>query len=298
VWLHRELFAQGVELGAPPDPYSAVGQTWGLLPLVPDRIVRDNYRYFRRLVRSAVRSAGMLRIDHVMGLLRQFWVPHGLTARDGGYVRFPFEELFAIVALEASRTQTLVIGEDLGVVPPGLRERMQELHLLRSQVVCFERYDDGSFKAPERYAHNALATINTHDMPPLLGYFNALDVDQLVVLGILPDRASADRVHAERSIAKAQLVQLLEREGLWPRHTVVDDAEWTVAVHKLLARTRSLLVAASLDDICLETEPLNVPGVASAEHPSWAKRMQLSIEELAQDETVLRCLAALRERSA
>lgn len=296
VWLHRELFARGVELGAPPDAYSAVGQSWGLLPLVPERLVEDNYRYFRRLARSAVRSAGMLRIDHVMGLLRQFWVPLGSTARDGGYVRFPFEELCAIVALEASRTQTLVIGEDLGVVPAGLRERMQELSLLRSQVVCFERDDDGQFKGPERYAANALATINTHDMPPLLGYFNALDVEQLRVLGILPDDDSSDRLRADRALAKAQLLQLLAREGLWPHGGAITDAEWTVAVHRLLARTRSLLVAASLDDICLETEALNVPGVASPEHPSWAKRMRMSVEALAQDETVLRCLAALRER--
>jgi glycogen operon protein len=296
VWVHRELFARGVELGAPPDAYSEVGQSWGLLPLVPERLVQDNYRYFRRLARSAVRSAGMLRIDHVMGLLRQFWVPHGATARDGGYVRFPFEELCAIVALEASRTQTLVIGEDLGVVPAGLRERMHELSLLRSQVVCFERDDDGQFKGPDRYAHGALATVNTHDMPPLLGYFNGLDVDQLRVLGIVSDGESTERLRAERSRAKAQLLELLEREGLWPPSAPISDAEWTVAVHQLLSRTRSLLVAASLDDVCLETEPLNVPGVASAEHPSWAKRMRMSIEALAQDETVLRCLAALRER--
>jgi glycogen debranching enzyme GlgX/4-alpha-glucanotransferase len=296
VWVHRELFARGVELGAPPDAYSAVGQTWGLLPLVPERLVQDNYRYFRRLARSAVRSAGMLRVDHVMGILRQFWVPHGLTARDGGYVRFPFEELCGIVALEASRTQTLVIGEDLGVVPAGLRERMAELSLLRSQVVCFERFDDGTFKAPESYAPSALATINTHDMPPLLGYFNALDVDQLLLLGILPDAESGKRLRAERILAKAQLLQLLEREGLWPRDAELTDADWTVAVHRLLARVGSQLVAASLDDVCLETEPLNVPGVASAEHPSWAKRMRMSVEALSKDETVLRCLEALRER--
>jgi 4-alpha-glucanotransferase len=265
---------------------------------VPERLVQDNYRYFRRLARSAVRSAGMLRIDHVMGVLRQFWVPHGSTARDGGYVRFPFEELCAIIALEASRTQTLVIGEDLGVVPAGLRERMHELSLLRSQIVCFERDDDGQFKSPKRYAQSALATVNTHDMPPLLGHFNALDVEQLRVLGILPDEASAERMREERAAAKAQFLLALEREGLWPANTPISDADFTVVVHEFLARTRSLLVAASLDDVCLETEPLNVPGVASVEHPSWAKRMSLSVEALAKDETVLRCLAALRQRYA
>jgi len=297
VWAHRELFARGVALGAPPDPYSATGQSWGLLPLLPNALAADQYAYFRRLAKSAVRSAGMLRVDHVMGLSRQFWVPDGATAREGGYVRFPFEELCGILALEASRTQTLVVGEDLGVVPSGLRERMEELSLLRSQVVCFERDDSGVFKPPSRYAHAALATINTHDMPPLLGYFNGLDVDQLRVLGILPDDASAERLREERKAGKAALLELLEREGLWPPKEGVGDVEWTVAVHQLLARTRSVLVAASLDDLCLETEPLNVPGVASAEHPSWAKRMRLTIEALAGDETVLRCLSVIRERN-
>jgi 4-alpha-glucanotransferase len=162
--------------------------------------------------------------------------------------------------------------------------------------VCFERYDDGQFKAPERYAEGALATINTHDMPPLLGYFNALDVEQLLVLGILPDEASAQRLREERAQAKAQLIQVLERVGLVQHGVPLSDADFTVAVHKFLARTSAQLVAASLDDVCLETEPLNVPGVASAEHPSWAKRMKMSVEGLSKDETVQRCLAALRER--
>ncbi|MEY4580335.1 MAG: hypothetical protein RL701_5038 [Pseudomonadota bacterium] len=306
VWAHRDLFARGVELGAPPDPYSAVGQSWGLVPLMPHALVQDRFTYFRRLARSAVRSAGMLRIDHVMGLTRQFWVPTGASAREGGYVRFPFEELCGILALEAQRTQTLVIGEDLGVVPPGLRERMAELSFLRSQVLCFERDDSGAFKGPSRYAQAALATVNTHDMPPLLGYFNALDVEMLRVLGVLPDGPSEARVRAERAEAKAALLELLQREGLWPppsaaagaRVPDAEDAAWTVAVHRLLARVNSVLVAASLDDVCLEIEPLNVPGVASPDHPSWTKRVRLSVEQLAKDPAVLASLAALRERGA
>jgi len=297
VWAHPDLFARGVELGAPPDAYSAVGQSWGLLPLKPRALIQDRFQYMKRLARSAVRSAGMLRIDHVMGLTRQFWVPNGSTALEGGYVRFPFEELCGILALEASRTQTLVIGEDLGVVPAGLRERMSELGLLRSQVVCFERDDDGSFKAPSRYAPSALATVNTHDLPPLLAYFDALDVEMLRVLGIVVDGPSEARLRGERAAAKAALLDLLRAQGLLLDHGyAVSDSEWTVAVHQLLARVESVLVAASLDDLCLEVEPLNVPGVASAEHPSWAKRMRLSVEALARDEGVLRSVAALRAR--
>jgi glycogen operon protein len=298
VWSQRGLFARGVCLGAPPDPYSATGQTWGLLPLLPHRLRRDNYRYFRWLARSAVRHAGMLRVDHVMGLLRQFWVPDGCGARDGAYVRFPFEELCGILALEARRSGTLIVGEDLGVVPAGLRERMAELSLLRSQVVCFERDDSGAFHLPTAYAKGSLATLNTHDMPPLFGYLDSHDLPQLRALGVLPDDGALAHVRAERARAKAALLALLEQQGLLPKVAEPLDGEIMVAVHKLLARTEALLCAASLDDVALEIDSLNVPGVASAEHPSWAKRMRASVETLAKDPVVLRCLAAIRERPA
>jgi glycogen debranching enzyme GlgX/4-alpha-glucanotransferase len=298
VWSQRGLFARGVCLGAPPDPYSATGQTWGLLPLLPHRLRHDNYRYFRWLCRSALRHAGMLRVDHVMGLLRQFWVPDGRGARDGGYVRFPFEELCGILALEARRSGSLIVGEDLGVVPPGLRERMAELSVLRSQVACFERDDSGAFHPPESYATGALATINTHDMPPLFGYLDGHDLPQLRALGVLPDDGALAQVRTERARAKAALLALLANQQLLSKLSEPLDAELIVAVHQLLARTESLLCAAALDDVALEIEPLNVPGVASAEHPSWSKRMRASVETLSKDPVVLRCLAALRDRPA
>jgi glycogen debranching enzyme GlgX/4-alpha-glucanotransferase len=298
VWSQPELFARGVCLGAPPDPYSATGQTWGLLPLLPHRLRHDNYRYWRWLCRSALRHAGMLRVDHVMGLLRQFWVPDGCGARDGGYVRFPFEELCGILALEARRSGSLIVGEDLGVVPPGLRERMAELAMLRSQVVCFERDESGAFHAPKSYASGALATVNTHDMPPLFGYLDSLDLPQLRALGVLPDDSALAHVRAERERAKAALLELLAREELLPELAEPLDSEVMVAVHQLLARTEALLCAAALDDVALEVDSLNVPGVASPEHPSWSKRMRASVETLSKDPVVLRCLAALRARPA
>jgi glycogen debranching enzyme GlgX/4-alpha-glucanotransferase len=297
MWMHRDLFGRGVNLGAPPDAYSAVGQSWGLAPLLPHRLHDDRYRYIRRLFRNAVRSAGMLRADHVMGFLRQFWVPNGRSARDGAYVRFPFEEVCGILALECSRTRTLVIGEDLGVVPDGLRERMHELSILRSQVLCFEHDDVGTFVPPSRYASLALATINTHDMAPLLAYFSGHDLELMLALGVLPDNATVERIRRERADSKARLTELLIAEGLWRAAQADDDDDaWTVAVHALLARTSSQLVAASLDDVCREYAPINVPGVASAEHPSWSKRQRMSLAEIAEDPTVRACLAALRER--
>ena len=297
VWSQPALFARKVCLGAPPDPYSATGQTWGLLPLLPQRLRRDHYRYFRRLCRAALRHVGMLRVDHVMGLLRQFWVPDGYSARDGAYVHFPFEELCGILALESVRAGTLIVGEDLGVVPAGLRERMAELSMLRSQVLCFERDSAGRFLAPLTYARQALATLNTHDMAPLLGHFEGSDLAQLRALGVLPDDAVLAHARAERSAAKAALLRLLDEHGLWSSGaSEASFAELSVAAHELLARSEAMLTAAALDDLALESEPLNLPGVASAEFPSWSRRMRASIESLAADPTLLRGLAALRAR--
>ncbi|HKU45027.1 MAG TPA: 4-alpha-glucanotransferase, partial [Polyangiales bacterium] len=297
VWARRDLFARGVNLGAPPDIYSDVGQDWGLLPLVPARLRQDRFRYARSLFRNALRNVGMLRADHVMGLLRQFWVPQGFDARAGAYVRFPFEELTGILALESKRAGALVVGEDLGVVPDGLRERMRELGLLRSQVLFFERDNAGEFISPAQYARDALATVDSHDLPPLAAYFDAHDLELLLELGLLADRAALERVRAERSAAKAALRRRLIEEKLWNENLAGSEAEWVLAVHRLLAGSRSVLVAAALDDLCLERRPLNVPGTASAENPPWARRTHASLAEIARDPTALAIMRVLRART-
>jgi glycogen operon protein len=299
VWSRRESFARGVNLGAPPDVYSDTGQDWGLLPLVPAQLRQDRYRYLRGLFRNALRNVGMLRADHVMGLLRQFWVPQGLDARSGAYVRFPFEEITGILALESVRAGALIVGEDLGVVPDGLRERMRELSLLRSQVLYFERDRAGEFVSPSEYARESLATVNSHDLPPLAAFFDGHDLELLLELGQLADRASLERVRAEREASKAALKRRLVRDNLWtaamadPSHT---ESEWIVAVHRLLARSNAALVAASVDDLCREREPLNVPGIASEKYPPWARRTRLTLEALAQDPTAREIFSAMRGR--
>ncbi len=297
VWARRELFARGVNLGAPPDVYSDTGQDWGLLPLVPVRLREDRYTYLRGLFRNAVRNVGMLRADHVMGLLRQFWVPQGLDARSGAYVRFPFEEITGILSLESHRAGALIVGEDLGVVPDGLRERMRELSLLRSQVLYFERDNTGEFISPSSYARESLATVDSHDLPPLAAYFDAHDLEQLLELGLLSDRAGLERMRADRAGAKAALQRRLMQEGLWNEQVAASDSAWVLAVHRLLARSRSVLVAASVDDLCLERVPLNVPGIASDKDPPWARRTRMPIDEIAHDSNALRIFEALRART-
>ncbi|HET6339566.1 MAG TPA: glycogen debranching protein GlgX [Polyangiales bacterium] len=296
VWARRDLFARGVNLGAPPDIYSDTGQDWGLLPLVPARLRQDRYRYLRGLFRNALRNVGMLRADHVMGLLRQFWVPQGLDARSGAYVRFPFEEITGILSLESVRAGALVVGEDLGVVPDGLRERMRELALLRSQVLYFERDNAGEFVSPSEYARESLATVNSHDLPPLAAFFDGHDLELLLELGQLPDRTSLERVRSEREAAKAALQRRLIRENLWTS-TASTEAEWMVAIHRLLVSSRAALVAASVDDLCMEREPLNVPGIASEKYPPWARRTRMPIDALARDPNALAIFSVLRART-
>lgn len=296
VWARRELFARGVNLGAPPDIYSDTGQDWGLLPLVPARLRQDRYRYLRGLFRNALRNVGMLRADHVMGLLRQFWVPQGLDARSGAYVRFPFEEITGILSLESVRAGALIVGEDLGVVPDGLRERMRELSLLRSQVLYFERDRAGEFVSPSEYARESLATVNSHDLPPLAAFFDGHDLELLLELGQLADRASFERVRSEREASKAALQRRLIAEKFWTAAASAESA-WVVAVHRLLASSSAALVAASLDDLCLEREPLNVPGIASEKYPPWARRTRLPVDALGRDPNALAIFSVLRART-
>ena len=300
LWARPELFARGVSVGAPPDAYSDEGQSWGLLPLHPRALRRDGYRHFRAIMRQALRHAGALRIDHVMGLMRQFWVPSGGSARDGAYVRYPLADLLGIVALESRRANALIVGEDLGLVPAGFRERMAQHGLLRSQVLCFERDERGELLAPEGYARGALLTAGTHDLPPLLGYVAARDLTLRRSAGAFASDEAAAAAFDERARFGRELVDLLRRLDLLP-HEADEPAPAALvrAVCSLLARSSARLVAVALDDLTLELEPLNTPGVSLQATPNWSRRSSLTLEQLMADPRVqllLRDLCAERAR--
>jgi 4-alpha-glucanotransferase len=285
VWAHRDLFRDGVTVGAPPDPYSDIGQNWGFPPVDPRSLQRDGYRYFIRLVRGALRHAGALRIDHVMGLFRLFWIPEGATGKDGAYVRYPHEDLLGILALESQRHEAIIVGEDLGVVPDYVPPAMRQWGILSSKVLFFEREDGGGFKPQAAYPPLSLASANTHDMPTIAGFWSGRDLELRKTVG-LTDPTAGDDSLGQRDREKSLLVERLRNDGALPlhEHPAADRSGAQPvkrAVHGFLAESPATLVALSLDDLGDEIEPVNVPGVGLDKYPSWSRRMHRTVAEIA-----------------
>lgn len=292
-WMFPELFVQGASVGAPPDLYAPQGQDWGLPPLDPRRLSEDAYRYWIRLLRVNLRHAGALRVDHVMGLFRQFWIPSGMTGEHGAYVRFPSQDLLGIAALEATRAGALIIGEDLGTVPPEVPPAMREWGLLSSDVLYFERDDQGDFKPASAYDEDALTTANTHDMATLTGWWEGSDITIRRQVGLIDSDDMEATVRQERARERAALLDRLVAEGILESN---DQELSTVAlrgaVHEFLCRTNAALVGISLDDLAGEHEPINVPGVGCDVYPSWTRRVTPNLQQLRASRTaagVLRC---------
>ncbi|HKC50472.1 MAG TPA: 4-alpha-glucanotransferase, partial [Myxococcota bacterium] len=290
-WMCRSLFANGAALGAPPDAYAASGQNWGLPPLVPHRLRADAYRFLRRLLRAAFRASGALRIDHVMGLQRQFWIPEGRPGSEGTYVAQPAADLFGVLALESRRARSVVIGEDLGTVPAELAPELESWGVLSMRVLCFER-DGAAFRPSASYSERALSLVVTHDLPPLAGWLEGSDLELRARIGALPRGEELERAQRERGADREALAERLRAEGELDASTDTDSV--ARAAQLFLARTPSRMVALGLDDLAGEREPLNLPGIPVEVHRSWSRRMQREVDELAADSA----LCALLESAA
>ena len=296
-WAYPHLLLQGVSIGAPPDLLGPQGQDWGLPPLDPAQLAEDGYRYWIQLLRGAFRHAGALRIDHVLGLFRQFWIPWEISAGDGAYVRFPSEELLGILALESHRHEALVVGEDLGTVPPEVPPALERWKVLSSKVLYFEQSPDGSFLPASSYAHQSLATANTHDMAPLAGYWSGRELQLRAQAGYADEEQERSSL-AERARTVHRLRERLAADGLLPSaEAAVPEVELRGAVHAFLRRTPAMLVGVSLDDLSGESEPVNMPGLRPEEFPSWTRKMRRTIDELRRDPDVPIALGAALEHS-
>ncbi len=277
-WAFPDLFVTGASIGAPPDPLGPAGQDWGLPPLHPRRLFETGYAYWIQLLRSMMAYSGALRIDHVMGLLRQYWIPVGQPSSTGAYVRYPIDDLLGILALESHRHGAVIVGEDLGTVPAGFHELMAKWGLLSSRVLYFERDWHGNFKPSSEYSSRALVTVNTHDLVPLAGYWKGRDFELRKKVGQFSPEQCESAQNA-RNHERQALCRRLSEEGLLQgAHPSYPDL--CAAVHQFLARTPAPLVGLSLDDLVGETEPVNLPGTLPNQYPSWCRRMKVPIDDL------------------
>jgi 4-alpha-glucanotransferase len=292
-WAFPGLFAEGANAGAPPDRFAKAGQDWGFPPIDPHRLRAQSYRYWIRMLRSAFAHAGALRIDHIMGLFRLYWVPAGEAATEGAYVRYPARDLLGILALESQRSGALVIGEDLGTVPRGLASRLARWGILSSRVLYFERRG-GSFRPSKRYSRRALVTANTHDLAPLAGFLSGRDLLLRREAGQISSDEELETLQLERARECDALRRRLVSEGLLPSGAApLDPDQFAAAVTEFLCRTPAPLVGLSLDDLVGEIEPVNLPGVAASHHRSWTRRMQVSLQALSSHPVVRASLQAV-----
>jgi 4-alpha-glucanotransferase len=301
-WADPATVAGRVRIGAPPDDFSPKGQDWGLAPLAPLALRAQAYAPFVELLRRNMAHAGALRIDHVLGLRRSFWLP---PERDlpGAYVRYPLSDLLGLIALEAERARCVVIGEDLGTVPEGFRTTLTEAGLLGCRVLYFERDRNGRFRGSASYPSACLASISTHDLPTLAGFWAGRDISWREYLGLFAEPGQSARERTERAGARQRLLELLAAEGLLPagldpkRPPV--ELPWSVvlALHQLLARSPSELVVMQLEDALQLVEQANLPGT-TAEHPNWRRRLGICLERLATDPRVLELAQTMRAARA
>ena len=266
VWAQRELYVPGVSVGAPPDEFNQLGQDWGSQPWHPERLAEQDYRALADLVNAATRSGGALRMDHVMGLFRLWWVPPGLTPDQGTYVNYDHVATVGTLARAASDHGFLVIGEDLGTIEPWIREYLAGHGVLGTSMLWFERDDDGAPLPPSQWRPASLATVGTHDIPPAAAFVTGAHVALRAGLDVLARSEEAERADHEQTMAAWR--EALVREGLLPADGSATVAEQVVALYAYLARTPSALIGVSLPDAVGQRAPQNIPGTVD-EYPNW-----------------------------
>lgn len=296
-WVDPGAYAWGAGTGAPPDEFFTEGQDWGLPPVLPDEARRTGHAGFAAVLRHHLQVCGVLRLDHVMGFHRLYWVPQGAGARDGVYVRYPSRELYAVLAIEAHRHESVVVGENLGTVLPEVTEAMATHGLLGMHVLEFNQ-PDWAGAEPVGADAEQLSSFATHDTPTFAGWVHGFDIDQRHELQLLSDDQAID----ERTRRRQQVENLrgyLGARGLvpdvGPRASQTDaDHALLEAVVRFLGESEAPAVLLAIDDLWLEPNPQNIPGTP-ADRPNWVQRSPKTLDELFDDATVDRLLRAVQE---
>ncbi len=289
-WAAQDLYAHSASAGCPPDDFNLHGQDWGLLPLVPERLRARAYAPFIATLRANMRHAGALRLDHVMGLARLFWVPRGDQPDAGAYVTYPFDDLLAILTLESQRNRCMVIGEDLGTVPDEVRHAMDRSGMLSYRVLYFSHRQDGEFLAPHEFPREALVTSTTHDLATLVGFWEGRDLELRKTLHLFPSDAVMVQQVEERKRDGARLLSALQREALLPaeigpepRWPVPMNSRLATAVQEYLGRTPARVLSVQLEDVFGCRDQVNLPGTVD-QYPNWRRKLPVPLEQWEQDD--------------
>lgn len=288
-WSDGELYCLKASVGAPPDILGPKGQNWDLRPMDPRVMIERACQPFIELLRSNMIHCGALRIDHVMALLRLWWIPAGETADKGAYVHYPVDDLLAILALESQRHRCMIIGEDLGTVPTEIVSKLREKGIYSYKVLWFERDAQHNFRAPQSWPLQAMATLTTHDLPTLRGYWQSDDLTLGEKLGLYPDKAVLRALYADRAKARQSLLKSLCQYGCLPQESLSKDGSLTLAMRRGLQRyvadSASALLGLQPEDWLDMATPVNVPGTSS-EYPNWRRKLSHTLEAMFADAEV------------
>jgi len=290
-WALRDVLAFGTTIGAPPDSFNQKGQDWGLPPWRPDRLREQAYQPFRQMVQSVLRHAGGIRIDHVMGLSRLWWVPAGADASEGTYVSYDSDALLGVLALEADRAGAVVVGEDLGTVDPAVRDTLDDRDVLGSEVLWFARDLDGAFLPPAQWRRDAVASVTTHDLPTVAGWLCAEHVRVRAELGLLGHPVQDEQAAADAD--REQLLAMLRQQGLL-------EEDLVLSLHRALVASPCRIVLAAYSDAVGDLRQPNLPGTVD-QYPNWRLPVAdgaghaLELEELLVHPGVRRLTALLQQ---
>ncbi|GGW77004.1 4-alpha-glucanotransferase [Alteromonas halophila] len=300
IWGNKDLYCTGASVGAPPDILGPLGQNWGLPPMDPHKLYEQAYQPIIDLFSSNMAGSGALRIDHVMALLRLWWVVKGDHARDGGYVYYPVDDLLAILALESHRHQSLVIGEDLGTVPEEIRSKLADNGVYSYRVFFFEQAEDGGFFSPSHYPVQSMSTLTTHDMPTLIGYWHCLDLELGKELGLYPTDEILAQLYQDRHDNKQAILDSLHGHGSVDDHVGrdVNQTGMTQALNfglqKHMAGGSSALLSLQLEDWLQMDKPVNIPGTFD-EYPNWRRKLSRDLSGIFDDPDIQSLAQALTE---
>tara|TARA_R110000765_G_scaffold145872_1_gene248162 strand:- start:1950 stop:4115 length:2166 start_codon:yes stop_codon:yes gene_type:complete len=283
VWSDKDVYVAGAAVGAPPDAMNTIGQDWGLTPINPVALQKQGYQPLVKALRSNMQYAGALRIDHILGLMRQYWVAPGMSADEGVYITFPLADILRIIALESRRNNCVVIGEDLGTVPDGFGEIMAKAGLLSYKVLFFERWDSGFFMRPELYPAQSMVTVSTHDLPTLTGWWTGKDLEWRQKLSLYPNEAMGQNERDSRIKDRQLLIDALNDLNVMDISKAPAQApakmnrELSLSVQKYMAKAPSHIQLIPLEDALEIVEQVNIPGTID-EHPNWLQKLPVTIE--------------------